>query len=519
MRLRRLLHPGVTIEGSDAGSIVDIDILAVTADSRDVRPGTLFAALAGSRMDGRLFIEDAVARGAAAVLTDPSFAGREIGVPLILDPRPRRGLALIAARFYEHQPEMAVAVTGTNGKTSVVNFVRQIWQMLGRRGASLGTLGLSAEGFDGRAGLTTPDPVRLHALLAELAAAEVDHLALEASSHGLDQHRLDGVRLQAAAFTNLSRDHFDYHGSVEAYFEAKARLFRELLPEGGHAVLNADIPEFRELLAICKERGHQVTAFGEVGDDIRLLQCRPRPNGQDLTIDVRSKVHEVATPLVGGFQAENLLAALGLVLATMPEETDRIVAALSEVEGVRGRLEAVQLSDWGGSDRGFSVFIDYAHTPDALAHVLDALKPHVGGKLMVVFGCGGDRDAGKRPAMGKIAVERADRVFITDDNPRSEDPATIRRMILEAAPGAIDVADREQAIHRAVRNLDVGDVLVIAGKGHETGQIVGSEVLPFDDAAVARTALADRAADRAGRGSGASDTDGNAKTDTDGRER
>ncbi|MGI9486998.1 MAG: UDP-N-acetylmuramoyl-L-alanyl-D-glutamate--2,6-diaminopimelate ligase [Geminicoccaceae bacterium] len=487
MRLRRLLDPGLT-SGADSGSSLDLDILSVTADSREVLPGTLFAALAGSKVDGRDFIEDAVRRGAVAVLADPSLAGREIGVPLILDPEPRRRLALIAACFFARQPRRVAAVTGTNGKTSVASFVRQLWRAFDLQAASLGTLGLEAPGFEGGPELTTPDPVRLHRLLAELASAGVDHLALEASSHGLDQHRLDGVRLGAAAFTNLSRDHFDYHGSMDAYFEAKTRLFRELLPEGGTAVLNADIPEFPKLLDICKTRRHRVTTFGKAGNQIKLLDRRPRPDGQDLTLDVLGQVHEVATPLVGGFQVENLLAALGLVLATIDLPAAEVVAVLGQLKGARGRLEVVE-----GSNEGFSVFVDFAHTPDALAHVLDALRPHVERELSVVFGCGGDRDIGKRPEMGKIAVERADKVFITDDNPRSEDPAAIRRAILEAAPGAIEVDGRAEAIHLAVRKLDVGDVLVIAGKGHETGQIVGSSVFPFDDAAVARADLAERA--------------------------
>lgn len=493
MRLRHLLDPRLRPDADcgsslDPGAAADCDILSVTADSREVRPGALFAALAGAKVDGRAFIEDAVERGAVAVLADPSLEGREIGVPLILDPEPRRRLALIAARFFQRQPRHVAAITGTNGKTSVASFVRQLWDMLGHEAASLGTLGLEAKGFEGGPELTTPDPVRLHKLLAELADAGIDHLALEASSHGLDQHRLDGVQVEAAAFTNLSRDHFDYHGSMEAYFRAKVLLFSDLLPEGGKAVLNADIPEFPKLLAICQERGHAVTTFGKAGEQIKLLDRRPRPDGQDLTLNILGQVHEVATPLVGGFQVENLLAALSLVLATTDRPVAEVVAALGGLRRVHGRLEVVD-----GSNEGFSVFVDFAHTPDALAHVLDALRPHVQGKLSVVFGCGGDRDKGKRPEMGKMAVERADWVFITDDNPRSEDPAVIRRAILEAAPGAVEVADRADAIHRAVRKLDVGDVLVIAGKGHETGQIVGSDVLPFDDVVVARAALAERA--------------------------
>ncbi|MGI9508503.1 MAG: UDP-N-acetylmuramoyl-L-alanyl-D-glutamate--2,6-diaminopimelate ligase [Geminicoccaceae bacterium] len=510
MRLRHLLDPGLATNGSDVdcGSKADPEILALTADSREVRPGTLFAALVGNKVDGRLFIDEAIKRGAAAILTDFSQEGRDIGVPLILDAQPRRRLALLAARFFQRQPRHVAAVTGTNGKTSVASFVRQLWQAFGNPAASLGTLGLAAPGFEGKAGLTTPDPVRLHQLLAELNAAGIDHLALEASSHGLDQHRLDGVQLEAAAFTNLSRDHFDYHGSVEAYFQAKSRLFNALLPKGGTAVLNADIPEFSDLLAICRKRGHEVMTFGTAGDDIKLLDRKPRPDGQDLTLIVRENRFEVRTPLVGGFQAENLMAALGLVLATSEASLASVMAALGSLDGAPGRLQRINEDD-AGRDQGFSVFIDYAHTPDALAHVLDALRPHTDGKLMVVFGCGGDRDSGKRPAMGKIAAERADKVFITDDNPRSEDPASIRRAILAASPGAIEVDDRADAIHLAVRKLDVGDVLVVAGKGHETGQIVGADVLPFDDAAMVRAALAERAGVGAGDVGAEKDGSGN----------
>jgi len=491
MRLRQLLDPGLTpetalnIKGENAAA--DPDILALTADSRDVRPGTLFAALAGAKVDGRAFIEQAVEQGAAAILTDPSEDARETGVPLILDPNPRRRLALMAARFYGRQPQQTVAVTGTNGKTSVASFVRQIWRALGHPAAALGTLGLDAPGFAGKAGLTTPDPVQLQALLAELSEAGIDHLALEASSHGLDQHRLDGVELKAAAFTNLSRDHFDYHGGEKAYFQAKARLFQDLLPKGATAVLNADIPEFPRLKAIAEKRGQKVLTFGERADAITLIDRQPDAEGQTLTLSIEGHHYQCRTGLVGDFQAQNLLAALALVLATSDQGPERVAPLLSDVKGAPGRLQRVE-----GREPMVSVFIDYAHTPDALAHVLAALRPHVEKNLSVVFGCGGDRDTGKRPEMGKIAVEHADRVFITDDNPRSERPELIRRAILGAAPGAIEIADRADAIHRAVMLLDVGDGLVIAGKGHETGQIVGSETLPFNDLAVAKAALAER---------------------------
>ncbi len=483
MRLRQLLDPGVAVEGSGD---TDPPIRALTASSRQVEQGSLFAAFAGTNTDGRRYIGEAIAKGAAAILADPSLRGRELGVPLVIDPEPRRRFALMASRFFKRQPAGSVAVTGTNGKTSVANFTRQLWQALGLKAASLGTLGLEAPGFEGKAGLTTPDPVELHRLLAHLADADIQHLALEASSHGLDQHRLDGVVLRAAAFTNLSRDHFDYHGSVEAYFQAKARLFEKLLPGDGKAVLNADIPEVSRLRSICRERGLEVITYGRAGDDIELLERRVRADGQDLAVSVRGRPYDIRTRLMGGFQADNLMAALALAWATAGDDAlDRLMAALGTIEGAPGRLQPVP-----GSQGDVSVFVDYAHTPDALAHVLDALRPHTEGALMVVFGCGGDRDPGKRPIMGKIAADRADKVFITDDNPRSEDPASIRQAILEACPDAVDAGDRDEAIHLAVSKLGVGDILVVAGKGHETGQTVGQSVLPFDDVAVVKAALA-----------------------------
>ncbi len=485
MRLRQLLDPGVRLEG--AGHL-DPDILALTADSREVRAGSLFAALAGSRVDGRNFIEAALERGAVAVLGDPSLAGKAIGVPLILDPEPRRRLSLMAARFSGRQPERVVAVTGTSGKTSVASLVRQIWSVLGHVAGTLGTLGLHTPGRTIDGGLTTPDPVRLHALLREIAEDGVDHLAIEASSHGLDQHRLDGIQIQAAAFTNLSHDHLDYHQSFEAYLAAKARLFGELLPDDGVAVLNVDIPQFDHLKSICERRRFDVIDFGREASALRLLDQDEAPDGQRLRIAYKDHVHEVTTPLIGNFQAANLLAAIGLVLADPAENAEAVFGAAAGVKGVPGRLQLI-----GHHPSGAPVFVDYAHKPDALEKVLTTLRPYVRGRLFVVFGCGGDRDIEKRPLMGKIAVERADKVFITDDNPRSEEPATIRRQILEAAPSAIDVADRAEAIHLAVSMLDVGDVLVVAGKGHETGQIVGDDVLPFDDADVVGAALRDAA--------------------------
>jgi UDP-N-acetylmuramoyl-L-alanyl-D-glutamate--2,6-diaminopimelate ligase len=480
MRLSRLLAPELTVP--DHGQQVEIS--GLTADSRDVRPGMLFAALPGSKADGRAFIDDAVARGAVAILVDPSLAGIELPVPLILDPNPRRRLALMAARLFERQPRCIAAVTGTNGKTSVAGFTRQIWTGLGLAAGSLGTLGLDAPDLQKPSNLTTPDPVRLHALLAEVAAAGIDHLALEASSHGLDQHRLDGVRLVAAAFTNLSRDHFDYHASFADYLAAKRRLFSELLPPEGTAVLNADQPEYASLAAVCRGRGIDVLDYGRQAARLRLDARTPDAEGQAIRLTLDGRPYRARLDLVGGFQAANVLAALGLAVACGADPA-AAVATLPGLRGVRGRLERIS-----GHPAGAQVFVDYAHTPDALDQALAALRPHAAGRLIALFGCGGDRDPGKRAEMGRIAAARADRVFVTDDNPRSEEAAAIRRAILAGCPGAVEIGDRREAIGAAVAALAAGDVLLVAGKGHESGQIVGDRVLPFDDATEVRAALA-----------------------------
>jgi UDP-N-acetylmuramoyl-L-alanyl-D-glutamate--2,6-diaminopimelate ligase len=476
-------------------ALANIEIRGLAADSRSVEPGFLFAAIPGTRTDGRAFIDDAIARGAVAVLASPGTDAARAGgrIPYLVDENPRRRLALMAARFYGRQPETVAAVTGTNGKTSVVSFARQIWTALGRSAASLGTLGL--EGMTGAplASLTTPDPIALHRMLAEIADAGISRLAIEASSHGLDQYRLDGVRVTAAAFTNLTRDHLDYHGTAAAYLAAKARLFGEVMAPGGHAVLNADAPECEALSALCREHGHQVLTYGLGGREIRLTAVDAMPDGQRLSIEVLGSCHEIELPLVGAFQATNALCALGLVLS---DETDVVaaVAALGQLRPVRGRLQ--RAARVGGG----IVYVDYAHTPDALSSVLQALRPHAHGRLAVVFGCGGDRDPGKRPEMGAIAETLADRIIVTDDNPRRENAAAIRRAILAACPSAVEIGDRETAIRTAIAELEDGDVLVLAGKGHESGQIVGDTVRPFDDVEVARR----MAAEHAGTGRGAS---------------
>lgn len=472
----------------------DIEIHGLTADSRRVEDGYLFAALPGTQQDGRHFIKEALDRGAAAVLAPegtrlPSGAKPEAPprpVALLTDANPRRRLALLAARFFEAQPDNIATVTGTNGKTSVVNFTRQIWAADGYRAASLGTLGLEPKVAAEPGGLTTPDPVALHHCLADLKRAGYEHLALEASSIGLDQYRLDGLRVSAAAFTNLSRDHLDYHGDMETYRAAKLRLFQELLVEGGAgtAVLNADAPESGLYGQVAEARRCHVLTYGRAGKDIRLVSVTPEGEGLVLELEAFGKARKIKLPLAGLFQAHNALAALGLAVAT-GVEGGTALDALETLTPVHGRLEKVGTTPSGGL-----VYVDYAHTPDALESALTALRPHCDGRLIAVFGAGGDRDPGKRPMMGEAAARLADLAIVTDDNPRSEDPAAIRREILAAAPDAREADDRGKAIREAVAELQAGDLLVIAGKGHETGQTVGDRILPFDDCAEARAAIA-----------------------------
>ncbi|MCZ6744593.1 MAG: UDP-N-acetylmuramoyl-L-alanyl-D-glutamate--2,6-diaminopimelate ligase [Alphaproteobacteria bacterium] len=474
----------------------DVEILGLTSDSREVRPGYLFAAIKGSRADGGDYIIDALGRGAAAVLGPPGTlvpeAAIEPGsrpVPVITDDNPRRRLALMAARFFGPQPATIAAVTGTNGKTSVVSFLRQIWSRLDRRAASLGTLGLDAPDIDiagvtDPGALTTPDPVALHRCIADLEQRGVDRLALEASSHGLDQYRLDGVRVTAAAFTNISRDHLDYHGTKEAYLAAKVRLFDTILAPGGTAVLNADIPEFGPLKERCEARGHRIIGFGRNGEDVKLTGLDPLADGLKLDLEIAGKRFAARLGLVGDFQAMNAVCALALAIAT-GEDAEASLGALAGLEGVPGRMELA-----ARHPNGAAIYVDYAHTPDALAQVLGALRAHLAGRLGVVCGCGGDRDPGKRPEMGRIATELADLVVVTDDNPRGEDAAGIRRQILDAAPGAREIGDRAQAIIEAIGILEPDDILVVAGKGHESGQIVGGETIPFDDRDQVRSAVA-----------------------------
>jgi UDP-N-acetylmuramoyl-L-alanyl-D-glutamate--2,6-diaminopimelate ligase len=469
-------------DGGVSSTGLDPEITGLTADSRAVQKGFLFAALPGTKVDGRSFIPQAVAAGAVAVLA-PHGTEAPAGVALVTDDLPKRRFARMAASFYKTQPRTVVAVTGTNGKTSTVSFARQIWTRLGCRAASLGTLGLVAPGWDRPGSLTTGDPVSLHADLAGLAARGVTHVAMEASSHGLDQYRLDGVQVSAAAFTNLTRDHLDYHGTADAYRDAKFRLFTEVLEEDGIAVLNADVPEIEALRDITARRRLRSMTYGRNGRDLKVVAVTPLPHGQRVTLEVIGHRYELELTLVGFFQLMNVLAALGLVLAR-ETDIDAAVETLPTLEGVRGRMELA-----ARTPSGAAIYVDYAHTPDALETVLAALRPHASRRLAVVFGCGGDRDRGKRPQMGQIACRLADRIIVTDDNPRSENPAAIRTQVLQGCVRATEIGDREDAIRNAVAELAAGDVLLIAGKGHEQGQIVGDVVRPFDDAEVARRAV------------------------------
>ena len=469
---------------------VNVTVTGLAIDSRFVREGALFAALPGSRVHGAEFIQYALRMGAAAVLTDRE--GAEIAADvlagsqaaLVLAEDPRAALAGAAALWFGAQPQTMVAVTGTNGKTSVASFTRQIWAHLGHEAANIGTTGIEGA-FSAPLAHTTPDPITLHRLLAEMAGSGVSHAAMEASSHGLDQRRLEGVGLRAAAFTNLTQDHLDYHLTMDAYLAAKAQLFDRLLPDDGVAVINMDDPAGAEILAIAEARGQGTLTIGRAEDsDLRIVDQRFDSAGQTLRFSYAGHVYQEHLPLIGGFQADNVLAAVGLVLAC-GDDMAEIAMRLPRLEGVRGRMQLA-----GTRANGAPVFVDYAHTPAALDVALQALRPHVMGRLIVVFGAGGDRDRGKRPLMGKAAAERADVVYVTDDNPRSEDPAQIRVEILQACPTAHEVGDRAEAILRAVDALGPGDALLIAGKGHESGQIVGDTVYPFDDVEQASVAIA-----------------------------
>jgi UDP-N-acetylmuramoyl-L-alanyl-D-glutamate--2,6-diaminopimelate ligase len=467
-----------------------VAVMGLAMDSRAVKPGDVFFALAGSKTDGARFIDQAIASGAVAIAGDHPPPG-DRPVPFVGTPNPRRALAFAAARFYPRQPATIAAVTGTSGKTSVAAFTRQIWQALGHAAASIGTIGLVSPKRTVYGSLTTPDPIALHRELDEIASDGVTHLALEASSHGLDQYRLDGVRIGAGGFTNLSRDHMDYHPDVAHYLAAKLRLFRDLVVAKGAAVISADHDCSQAVIDAARRRDLRIVTVGRDGDGaaggIRLAAAGIDGFAQKLTLELRGREHAIRLPLVGEFQIENALVAAGLAIGT-GSEPEAVLAALEHLEGAKGRLEQV------GERNGAPIFVDYAHKPDALAKALQALRPYAKRKLVVVFGAGGDRDAGKRPLMGAIASENADGVIVTDDNPRSENPDLIRSAILSTAAGASDIADRAAAIRTAIAGLQRGDVLLIAGKGHETGQIVGDRTLPFSDHDAVAAALAPRVA-------------------------
>ena len=480
MKLRELFSGDATLDPQTS----ELAVAGLAVDSRAVKPGDVFFALGGSKTDGARFIEAAVGAGAVAVIAGHAHS---TSVPVIVTPNPRRALAQAAAAFYPRQPQTIAAVTGTSGKTSVAAFTRQLWESLGDDAASLGTIGIVSRHRNVYGSLTTPDPVALHRALDELAGDGVTHLALEASSHGLDQHRLDGVRIKAAAFTNLSRDHMDYHPTVEHYLAAKLRLFTELAPEGAPAVIAADHEHSAAVIAAARARKLDVVTVGRHGEGIRLTDAEIDGFGQKITLAHGGQTYRLRLPLVGEFQIENALVAAGLAISTGGDAA-KVFAALEKLEGAKGRLELI------GARNGAPVFVDYAHKPDALMKALQALRPYAKGRLVVVFGAGGDRDAGKRPLMGEIATQHADAVIVTDDNPRSENPAMIRAAILAAAKGAKEIGDRAEAIRSAVASLQPGDALLIAGKGHETGQIVGDRVLPFSDHEAVSAALAEHAA-------------------------
>ena len=460
----------------------DSEVTGFAIDHRKVERGSVFGAFKGAVFNGEDFVPQAVDRGAVAVVARPEAAVAK--VPHLADPEPRRLFADLASRFYAPYPDTVVAVTGTNGKTSTVEMTRQIWRMSGHRSASIGTLGVTTSDDQVKTGLTTPDIVTFLNNMAGLQRMGISHVAYEASSHGLDQHRCEGVPLAAAAFTNFSRDHLDYHETMDAYFEAKMRLFDELLDPGKTSVIWTDDPKSEEVIERSASRGHKVLTVGRSGDTIRLVDQTATPLGQSLLLEHEDRSLKLSLPLIGAYQAANVLVAAGLAMAT-GTGFDRVFSAMQRVAPVRGRLERAVISR-----DGVPVYVDYAHTPDALEAAIAALRPHVDGRLITVFGAGGDRDQGKRPEMGAVASRLSDLVIVTDDNPRSEDPAVIRSAIMAAAPSATEVAGRRETIAEAIRIARAGDIILLAGKGHETGQIIGDRVLPFDDALVARECAA-----------------------------
>ncbi|AHC73857.1 UDP-N-acetylmuramoylalanyl-D-glutamate--2, 6-diaminopimelate ligase [Candidatus Endolissoclinum faulkneri L5] len=483
----RALRLSALINYQDLSSIAliseDPEILGLTTDSRKIQPGFLFAAIPGSRVDGRNYIPEAIANGAVVVLTTPNII--ECAVGILRDKNPRRQLALIAARFYGKQPKICVAVTGTNGKTSVADFTRQIWNSAGYLAASIGTLGITIEDIITNPNLTTPDAVELHRTLHNLVQININHAVLEASSHGLDQSRLDGVDIKAAAFTNLTRDHFDYHVNIEDYRTAKLSLFEKVMPPGGTAVINIDSPEFNNFCEAAKHNQHKILSYGmRPSARLRIIRQRIQSNGQEVEITIDGNYYLIKMALLGNFQAWNALCALGLAISS-GTPIRLALEALPFLTSVRGRLERVAVLE-----NEATIYVDYAHTSDALRTVLQAMRPHTSGKLWCILGCGGDRDPGKRSIMGATAGEYADRTIITDDNPRSEDPASIRAAILAACKNGVEIADRRTAIYETIAQLDTGDVLIIAGKGHENVQEINGIKYSLNESYIVRDAIA-----------------------------
>jgi UDP-N-acetylmuramoyl-L-alanyl-D-glutamate--2,6-diaminopimelate ligase len=471
MKLREIAPADAEFDARHA----DITVSGVTADSRTVKRGNVFVAITGGKADGARFISPAIAAGAVAIVAEHApTTPLPSAIAFVRVANARRAIASIAAKFFPRQPATIAAVTGTSGKTSVAAFTRQIWAANRHCAASMGTIGIVSPRGESYGSLTTPDPVELHRSLDALAGDGVSHLAIEASSHGLDQYRLDGLRIAVAGFTNITRDHLDYHQNFESYLAAKLRLFEELLPKGAAAIINIDHGHAAAVLSAAQARGLAVMTVGRTGSGIRLVESVRDGFGQKLKLEHARKLYRIRLPLVGEFQAENALVAAGLAIAT-GDDAGSVFAALEHLDGAKGRLERV------GESRGGQIFVDYAHKPDALAKALEALRPYAAARLFVVFGAGGDRDVGKRPLMGAVAAAKADRVIVTDDNPRSEDPAAIRAAILAAAPHAAEIGDRREAIRRAIAELRAGDILLIAGKGHETGQIIGDRNMPFSD--------------------------------------
>ncbi|MGB7405676.1 MAG: UDP-N-acetylmuramoyl-L-alanyl-D-glutamate--2,6-diaminopimelate ligase [Pacificimonas sp.] len=467
MRLGKLLG-----DGNDA------NVTGFAIDHRKVARGTVFGAFEGARVNGEDFIPDAIRAGAAAIVARSS--AKVEGAVHIAAREPRRTFAQLAAQFFGPFPETTVAITGTNGKTSTAELVRQLWRFSGHPAASIGTLGVTTNKGQVQTGLTTPDIVTFLSNMAGLEREGVTHASFEASSHGLSQYRTEGLPVRAAAFTNLSRDHLDYHGTMESYFEAKARLFSEVVDEDGAVVAWTDDPMSAKVVEIAEARGLRLLTVGKTGSTLKLLKQEPTHLGQTLTIDADGESFVIKLPLIGAYQAANALVAAGLAIAT-GAPTGETLSNLARVVPVKGRLERVALSQAGAP-----IYVDYAHTPDAIGAACDALRPHTNADLHLVFGAGGDRDQGKRGPMGAIASEKADRLYVTDDNPRGEDPALIREAIIAEASRAEEIADRRTAIAAAISAAGPDDVVLIAGKGHEQGQIVGDQVLPFDDLAVAR---------------------------------